>query len=159
MSDMFLQDRRPLAGAELRLVVGCLSAWSWHGPFVPLHLFPISRAESIKQGADGGWGHSSSCLDHGVYYLAVRALSAGEPAVTRPRLLSSSTRRAACQGTDRRRTGKRRTSNGWMRWLGKDSGDPRCSLRISHPLCCCCSAGVSAACWSRFKRCLPDLTI
>lgn len=81
-------------------------------PPVPLHLFPISRAESIKQGADRGWEHSSSCLYHGVYYLAVRALPAGEPAVTRPRLLGSNTRRAVCQRTDRRRTGKRRTSNG-----------------------------------------------
>lgn len=81
-------------------------------PLVPLHLFPISGAESIKQGADRDWKHLSSCLDHGVYYLAVRALLAGKPAVTRSRLLRSNTGRAVCQGTDRRRTGKRRTSNG-----------------------------------------------
>lgn len=81
-------------------------------PPVPLHLVPISRAESIKQRADSGWEHSSSCLDHGVYYLAVCAVPAGEPAVTRPRLLRINTRRAVCQRADRRRTGKRGTSNG-----------------------------------------------
>lgn len=81
-------------------------------PPVPLHLFPISRAESIKQGADRGWEQSSSCLDHGVYYLAVRALPAGEPAVTRPRLLRSDSGRAVCRRTDRRRTGETLTANG-----------------------------------------------
>lgn len=80
-------------------------------PPVLLHLFSISRAESIKQGADRGWEQSSSCLDHGVYYLAVRAVPAGKPAVTCLGLLRSDSGRAVCQQTDRRRTGKRRTSN------------------------------------------------
>lgn len=79
---------------------------------IPLHLFPINRGESIKQGADRGWEQSSSCLDHGVYCLAERAVPAGEPALTRPWLLRSSTRRAVCQQRDRRWTGKRCTSDG-----------------------------------------------
>lgn len=80
-------------------------------PPVLLHLFSISRAESIKQGVDRGWEQSSSCLDHGFYYVAVLSVPSGKPAVTCPGLFRSDSGRAVCQRTDRRRTGKRRTSN------------------------------------------------
>lgn len=43
MSDMFLQDHRPLAGAQQRLVVGCLSAWSWHGLLFPCICSPLAE--------------------------------------------------------------------------------------------------------------------
>lgn len=79
---------------------------------VPLHLFPISGGKSIKQRADRSWEQSSSCLDHGVDYLAECVVLAGEPALTRPRLLRSDAGRAVCRRGDRRWTGKRRTDNG-----------------------------------------------
>ena len=110
MSVMFLQDHRPLAGAQRRLAVGLFACVKLAWLPVPLHLFPISRGESIKQGADRGWEQLSSWLDHGVYCLAECALPAGEPALTRPRLLRSHAGRAGCQRTHRRHTGKRRRS-------------------------------------------------
>lgn len=98
---------------------------AWHT--VPLHLFPISGAESIKQGADRGREHSSSWLDHGLYYVAVCALPAGELAAAHPRLLGS----VPCQQTDGGRTGRRLT------------GTNTAVIGISH-LCFCGATRLSA---------------
>lgn len=85
-----------------RLFVCVKLAW----PPLPLHLVHISRAESIKQGAAGGWDQSTSCLDHGLGRVAVRAVPAGGSAVARLGLLRSEPGRAVRRRTDRRRRGK-----------------------------------------------------